>query len=62
LCRNEFRTGLNILIIAHSRNKSGDSVLEEVAKGIKKNRWGDSVLEEAQTRNRNGDSVPEKAV
>jgi hypothetical protein len=45
LCRNEFRTGLNILIFAHSRNKSGDSVLEEVAKGIKKNRWGDSVLE-----------------
>jgi hypothetical protein len=47
---------------AHSENRSRAFVLEEVAKGIKKNRWGDSVLEEAQTRNRNGDSVPEKAV
>ena len=47
------------IIVMYSKD---NGLIKGVAKGIKKNRWGDSVLEEAQTRNRNGDSVPDKAV
>jgi hypothetical protein len=63
LCRIEFWVGLDIqsLLLAHSRNKSGDSVPEKGTKGIKKNKSGDSVLKEAQARNRNEVFVPNKA-